>query len=180
MAFVFDPFYLGAVLCVKILEVSVQFLELLFCAVFQVDQAVAGTLGASNQFIELEMNRSRIAILSVLNQEHHQESNDRGARIDDQLPGVGEAEDGPRNGPHNENYYRADEGPWRADKLRGPAGDLVEEIVHLLLYYRSCHQLTGEIVSFNHNFPSNIVHECPDVIFALHSIVEHVCMLESI
>src|SRR5258706_13108951 len=47
------------------------------------------------------MHGFAISVLSILNQKHHQESKDRGPRINDQLPGVAEmkcrAEESPNN-----------------------------------------------------------------------------------
>ena len=46
----------------------------------------------ADQFIQLDLDRGAIAVLGILNQEHHQECDNRGARIDDKLPSVGIAE----------------------------------------------------------------------------------------
>jgi hypothetical protein len=42
---------------------------------------------SGNQLIELQVNRERLLVLRSLNQKHHQERDDRGAGVDDQLPG---------------------------------------------------------------------------------------------
>jgi hypothetical protein len=44
----------------------------------------------SDQFIELQLHRSTVSILCVLDQEHHQERNDGRAGIYGQLPGIAE------------------------------------------------------------------------------------------
>src|SRR5262249_15090135 len=62
-------------------------------AVLEIDEVIAGLLHAAQQFIELKVKRPCIAVLRVLNQEHHQKRDDRRARIDDELPSVRIAED---------------------------------------------------------------------------------------
>jgi hypothetical protein len=44
----------------------------------------------SDQFIELRLNGGSISVLRVLNDEDHEERNDRRACVDNQLPSVGE------------------------------------------------------------------------------------------
>ena len=51
--------------------------------------SVARVVGGANKFIQLGLKGGSVPILRVLNEEHHQESNDRGPRIYDELPGVG-------------------------------------------------------------------------------------------
>ena len=78
----------------------------------------------ADQFIELDLDRGAVAVLGVLNQEHHQECHNRGARIDDKLPSIGIAEQRPCNGP---NYHHAgsnDERRGVARSLRRPVGHI--------------------------------------------------------
>src|SRR5690606_34097522 len=46
----------------------------------------------ADQFVKLGLDRRPVAILRILDQEHHQEGDDGCARVDDELPSVGEAE----------------------------------------------------------------------------------------
>ncbi len=62
-----------------------------------------GTLGGADQFIKLELDRRRVAVLRVLDQEHHQEGDDGGPGVDDQLPGVAVVEQGPGQEPQRED-----------------------------------------------------------------------------
>src|SRR5712691_7896620 len=55
---------------------------------FEIEQSVVGALGCPDEFVELDLDRFRVAILRVLNQEHHQKRDDRSAGVDDQLPCV--------------------------------------------------------------------------------------------
>src|SRR5688572_12874584 len=67
-------------------------LEALVVDVLQVEQRVVRALGGADQLVELELDRLGVAVLRVLDQEHHQEGDDRGGGVDDQLPGIAEAE----------------------------------------------------------------------------------------
>ena len=52
------------------------------------DEFVAGMTDRSNQLIELGLDRASVPVLSILDQEHHQECDDGGAGVDHQLPCV--------------------------------------------------------------------------------------------
>ena len=66
--------------------------------VLDADEGVLGGAGA-DQFVELGLDRRAVPVLRVLDQENHQEGDDGGAGVDDELPAIGEAEDRPRHGP---------------------------------------------------------------------------------
>ena len=66
-----------------------KLLQFLIGEFFQIDQVIARAAERANQFIEFQMNRFGVAVLRVLDQEDHQESDDGGAGIDDELPGIG-------------------------------------------------------------------------------------------
>jgi len=51
----------------------------------------------ADQLVQLGLDGAAVPVLGVLDQEHHQEDDNRGAGVDDQLPGVGEAEERARN-----------------------------------------------------------------------------------
>ncbi len=65
------------------------FPQLFVGKIFQIDQLVSRLLQRANDFVELQMHRFSVAVLGVLNQEHHQKRNDGSSSVDDQLPGVG-------------------------------------------------------------------------------------------
>src|SRR5690242_3082113 len=67
-----------------------------------------------DEFVELQMNLTGVPVLSVLNQEHHQESHDGGSRIYDQLPGIGIAKVWTGHEPDRDNDNRRQEGGRRA------------------------------------------------------------------
>src|SRR5687768_12412184 len=72
-------------------ELPLHLVELLIGAILEIDQLVARRIDAADQLVELEVERAGIAVLSALDQKHHQERDDGGAGVDDQLPGVGVA-----------------------------------------------------------------------------------------
>ena len=55
---------------------------------FQIDELISGAFQRSNYFVEFQMSRFSIAILCILNEKDHQESNNGRAGIDNELPGV--------------------------------------------------------------------------------------------
>jgi hypothetical protein len=54
-----------------------------------IDHLVMSVPDGANNLVELEMDGAGIAILRVLNQEHHEESDDRSRSVDHELPSVG-------------------------------------------------------------------------------------------
>ena len=68
--------------------------------------------------------RRAVAVLGVLDQEHHQEGDDRRAGVDDELPGVGEAEDRPADRPDDDDRAAEDEGDRPPGRVRDAAGEM--------------------------------------------------------
>src|SRR4051812_44677277 len=62
----------------------------------------------TNEFIQLHLDRRGVPVLRILDQKHHQKSDDGCAGIDDKLPRVRETEHRTRNCPHND--YREGKG----------------------------------------------------------------------
>ncbi len=69
---------------------------------------LAPSMAATISF-SLSATALRVLVLRALDQEHHQERDDGRARVDDELPGVGIAEDRPRRAPHEDDTERDDE-----------------------------------------------------------------------
>jgi hypothetical protein len=69
----------------------------------------------ADQFVEFGLDRDTVAVLGVLDEEHHQEGDDRRAGVDDELPGVGIAEHGPCYRPRDDDGAAHCEG----DRLPG-------------------------------------------------------------
>ena len=75
----------------------------------------------------LILQRKCVAVLGVLNEEDHQEGDDGGAGVDDQLPGIAVTEDRPAHGPADDDQHRADERPGMTRSAGSLVGELREE-----------------------------------------------------
>jgi len=69
--------------------------KLVFVQTLGVDQLLVGAFDRNQQLVQLQVKRLAILVLALLNQENHQERDDGRASVDDQLPGLGEAEHRP-------------------------------------------------------------------------------------
>src|ERR1041384_4071291 len=76
----------------EVYESLLQFVQIPLIELLEIEQLVARVANRADHFIELYLKRLGIAVLRALNQEHHQERDDRCARVDDKLPRVAEAE----------------------------------------------------------------------------------------
>ena len=103
-----------------VFELLMQFVQLLVGHFLKVHQLVAGAFDGSNQLIQLEMHGARVAVLGVLNQEHHQERDDGCPRVDDQLPCVREVEYRPRDRPSDNHQARQGKHPGGTGQHRNP------------------------------------------------------------
>ena len=83
----------------ELAEVVAQDLHLVLGQVFGADEPVARPTDRRDQFVELQVDRQRVLVLRSLDQEHHQERDDGGAGVDDELPGVRVVEDRPSYRP---------------------------------------------------------------------------------
>ena len=75
----------------KLLVVRANFVEIFFFEIFDVQEGVARGFRSPNKLVKLYVKCFRIAILGVLDQEHHQERDDGRACVDYQLPRVAKA-----------------------------------------------------------------------------------------
>ena len=55
---------------------------------FQIDKFISSAFQRSNYFVEFQMSRFGIAVLRILNEKDHQESNDCRSGINNELPGI--------------------------------------------------------------------------------------------
>lgn len=76
------------------------------------DQPGARPADGPNEFVELEMDCTRITILSVLDEEDDQEGDDSGSCVDDELPSVGKVEERPTERPCKNKENGRQEGRW--------------------------------------------------------------------
>src|SRR5262249_247487 len=58
--------------------------------VLDIDEPVTWTLQDCDDLVQLEVNRPGILVLRTLDEEDHEERDDRGAGVDDELPGIRE------------------------------------------------------------------------------------------
>ena len=86
-------------LAAQLAELVLQLIELVVGHFLEVDHRGARAFDAAQQFVELELDRNGVAVLRVLDQEHHQERDDRRGRVHHQLPGVRVVEYRPGDGP---------------------------------------------------------------------------------
>ena len=70
------------------LELSLKAGEIFVGKFFQIDKFISSALQRSNYFVELQMSRFGIAVLRILNEKDHQESNNGRYRIDNEQPGI--------------------------------------------------------------------------------------------
>jgi hypothetical protein len=117
---------------VQPLEFLLKLQELLVRAVLQVDEPRARPLHGPDQLVELDLGGHRVTVLGVLDEEHHEERDDRGTRVDDELPAVGVGEDRPGQPPHDDDGDGDDECPRRSHPLGDSLGELPEQVLHSL------------------------------------------------
>ena len=91
---------------------AMQGLQLVFAQVFDVDEPVAGAGHGGDQLVELQLNRQRVLVLGALDQEHHQERDDRRARVDHELPAVGKAKQRTAWRPRSRSLQTPWQMPW--------------------------------------------------------------------
>lgn len=92
-------------------ELALDALELIFRHVIKVDEAGSRALRTAEQFVELQLNYARRAVLCILDKEHHQECDDRGARVDNELPRVRIIKVRTRHGPYQNDHAGYEKGP---------------------------------------------------------------------
>ena len=82
----------------------------------------------ADQFVELGLERGAVAVLGVLDQEHHEEGDDGRPGVDDQLPGIGEAEKRPARGPDDDDCAAEDERDRPPGRMCDGRGEVSEEL----------------------------------------------------
>ena len=116
-------------------ELALHLVERVVGAILKIDEFVARGVDAPEDLVELEVQGARVAVLSVLHQEHHEKGDDGGAGVDDQLPGIGVAENRPGDGPQNDEAAGGGECVRCPELIRCLAGDFREIDVALLVVH---------------------------------------------
>src|SRR5437868_6481184 len=83
-----------------------EFLQFIVREVFDVDHLVLRLIDRLDDFIELQVDGAGIAVLRVLDQEHHEERDDSRAGVDDELPGIRVMEIRPGDKPQRDDEQR--------------------------------------------------------------------------
>src|SRR5207244_11351889 len=86
----------------------------------------------ADQLVQLELQRLPIPVLGGLDEEHHQEGDDGGTGVDDELPGIGEVEHRSGDRPDQDDSERRNERPVAAHRVRYTAGEQPEPPVRML------------------------------------------------
>jgi hypothetical protein len=84
----------------------------------------------AEKLVEFELDGGRVAVLGVLEKEHHQEGDDGRAGIDDQLRGVGVVKEGSCNSSGNDQYNGRHEDAGAAALSSRPVSGLRKQVRH--------------------------------------------------
>jgi len=93
------------------------------------DEAVLRS-ASPDQFVKLGLNGGPVAVLRILDQEHHQERHDRRARVDDELPSLREAEERAGDGPNYDQRHAECEGERLTRDTGDPSSKVAEQLRH--------------------------------------------------
>jgi hypothetical protein len=94
-------------------KLLLEFFKVLVGQIFKIDKFISCVFEGADNLIEFEMHCFSIAVLRVLDQEHHEEGNDRRGSVDDQLPGIGKMKRWSRENPHKDDERSSGESPGR-------------------------------------------------------------------
>lgn len=111
---------LSRTLC-RFVEGLDQGFQFLFVQLLDADVLVSG-FRRQDELVELCLHRLPIAILRVLQEEHHQKGDDRRACVDDEFPRVTEAKKRPGDGPQKNDDDGSHECARLAGKIRNGRG----------------------------------------------------------
>lgn len=112
-------------------KLLVELAELVFHVFLDIDQLVARRARRLDELVEFELDRMRVAILRVLDQEDHEEREDGRAGIDKKLPRSRELEEGTSDCPADDETRCSDECPAGAHSRAHTVRDLPEDLVHV-------------------------------------------------
>lgn len=81
---------------------------------FKIDKFISRAFKGADDLIQFQMDRFGIAVLGILDQEHHEKGDDRGGRINNELPGIGEMKGGTGEDPYQNDKHGSGKGPGTA------------------------------------------------------------------
>ena len=101
--------------------------QFVLAEILHVDQPVARALDRGDELVQLQLNRHGVLVLRALDQEHHQEGDDRRAGVDHQLPRVGVPEQRAGDDPREDHQARERKGGRAARPARDDRGHALEK-----------------------------------------------------
>jgi hypothetical protein len=93
------------------LELFLEAGEIFVGKFFQIDKFISSAFQRSDYFVEFQMNRFGIAVLRILNEKDHQESNNCRSGINNELPGIRIMKRGTGQSPNDDDENRTGKNP---------------------------------------------------------------------
>src|SRR5262245_23708132 len=94
---------LGARMFGKFAIMIAELVKAVLGQTLKVEESVLRPPIGTDELVDLDLKRFGVAVLRVLDEEHHQEGDDSRRRVDGELPHIGIAEKWPGQGPGNDN-----------------------------------------------------------------------------
>lgn len=113
------------------LELFFDLIQLFVRHLVERDEAGSSALDPAKQFIELQAHNARLPVLRVLNKKDDQKRDDRGSRVDDELPRIRIVKQRAGRAPGDDDRRSKDKGPRRPDQKSGVLCDTPEKLVYL-------------------------------------------------
>jgi hypothetical protein len=87
----------------------------------------------TNELVQLDLDRGRVAVLGILDEKDHQEGNNSRACVDDELPGIGKLKQRPADRPGKDGSQGKGEDPGSSGFPRGDLRDFGKNSAQRLL-----------------------------------------------
>jgi len=91
-------------------------------------------LGGADELVELDLQGARFTVLRVLNDEHHEEGDDRRSGVDGELPVIGESEERACCRPGQNEYHGERHGSCAARPTRNARSKLREPCIEAFTF----------------------------------------------
>src|SRR5690242_15653052 len=89
----------------------------------------------ANQFVELHLHGCAVAVLRILDEKDHVKGDDRGAGVDDKLPGIRKAEERSGHAPDDNDRGGHRKSRGAAGGLSRPAREMAKELGGVALLF---------------------------------------------
>ncbi len=110
------------------LKLDFESLQLFVGQILKIDKPVSCVLKSADHFIEFEMHCFGIAVLRVLNQEHHEKGNSCRGGVDDELPVIGKMKRRPGEEPHQDDEHSSDKSLRTTEKRGGASREYAKRV----------------------------------------------------